>query len=71
MVNAPLAPSVRVTDNGDYMLLLYRDPYKSIQELSEAEMRLAGLRINPVTNIGSRTNYYNNIKIKSTSGKEM
>ncbi|NNJ88876.1 MAG: S9 family peptidase [Eudoraea sp.] len=71
LVNAPLAPSVRVTDNGEYMLLLYRDPYKSIQELSEAEMRLAGLRINPVTNIGSRTNYYNNIKIKSTSGKEV
>lgn len=71
LVNAPLAPTVRVTDNGDYMLLLYRDPYKSIQELSETEMRLAGLRINPVTNIGSRTNYYNNIKIKSTSGKEI
>ncbi len=71
LVNAPLAPSVRVTDNGDYMLLLYRDAYKSIQELSEAELRLAGLRINPVTNIGSRTNYYNNIKIKSTSGKEI
>ncbi|WP_297761462.1 prolyl oligopeptidase family serine peptidase [uncultured Muriicola sp.] len=71
LVNAPLAPTVRVTDNGDYMLLLYRDPYKSIQELSETELRLAGLRINPVTNIGSRTNYYTNIKIKSTSGKEV
>ncbi|MBT8281306.1 MAG: prolyl oligopeptidase family serine peptidase [Muriicola sp.] len=71
LVNAPLAPSVSVTENGEYMLLLYRDPYKSIQELSEAEMRLAGLRINPVTNIGSRTNYYNNIKVKSTSGTEV
>lgn len=71
LVNAPLAPTVRVTDNGDYMLLLYRDAYKSIQELSEAELRLAGLRINPVTNIGSRTNYYNNIKIKSTAGDEI
>lgn len=64
LVDAPLAPSVRITDEGKYMVLLYRDYYKSIAELSEKEMRLAGLRINPKTNIGSRTNYYNNIKIK-------
>ncbi len=70
LVNAPLAPSVRITDNGNYMLLLYRDAYKSIQELSEPEMRLGGLRINPKTNIGSRTNYYNNIKIKIPTARE-
>jgi len=70
LVNAPLAPSVRITDNGKYMLLLYRDAYKSIQELSEPEMRLGGLRINPKTNIGSRTNYYNNIKIKTPTARE-
>ena len=33
-------------------------------------MRLAGLRINPVTNIGSRTNYYTNLKVKKTTDKE-
>jgi len=70
LVNAPLAPRVRMTDNGKYMLLLYRDAYKSIAELSEPEMRLAGLRINPVTNIGSRTNYYNNIMVKAPSAKD-
>ncbi|MEM9077366.1 MAG: prolyl oligopeptidase family serine peptidase [Bacteroidota bacterium] len=64
LVDAPLAPSVRISDDGKYMVLLYRDYYKSIAELSEKEMRLAGLRINPKTNIGSRTNYYNNIKIQ-------
>ncbi|MGB0177260.1 MAG: prolyl oligopeptidase family serine peptidase, partial [Owenweeksia sp.] len=36
---------------------------------SEEEMRLAGLRINPKTNIGSRTNYYNNIEVKKASVK--
>jgi dipeptidyl aminopeptidase/acylaminoacyl peptidase len=70
LVNAPLAPTVRMTDNGKHMLLLYRDAYKSIAELSEPEMRLAGLRINPVTHIGSRTNYYNNIMVKSPSARE-
>ena len=70
LVDAPLAPRVLIDNNGKYMVMLYRDYYKSIAELSETELRLAGLRINPKTNIGSRTNYYNNIKIKSPNAKE-
>jgi len=54
---------------GDNMVLLYRNQYKTIAELSETEMRLAGLRINPVTNIGSRTNYITNLKVKKTKDK--
>lgn len=71
LVDAPLAPSVLMTDNDKYMVLRYRDYYKSIAELSEEELRLAGLRINPKTNIGSRTNYYNNIKIKEIGSNEV
>ncbi|MEM1259469.1 MAG: prolyl oligopeptidase family serine peptidase [Bacteroidota bacterium] len=70
LVDAPLAPSVLITDDGNYMVLLYRDYYKTIAELSETELRLAGLRINPKTNIGSRTNYYNNVKVKQIGKKE-
>ena len=70
LVNAPLAPSVLIDSKGENVVLLYRDAYKSIAELSETEMRLAGLRINPQTNIGSRTNYYNNIKVKKAISKE-
>ncbi|BFP39661.1 prolyl oligopeptidase family serine peptidase [Flavobacteriaceae bacterium GF1] len=70
LVDAPLAPRVLLTDDGKYMVLLYRNYYKSIAELSETELRLAGLRINPKTNIGSRTNYYNNIKIKEVGSSE-
>lgn len=70
LVDAPLPPSVRLTEDGDYMVFLYRDAYKSIAELSETEMRLAGLRINPKTNIGSRTNYYNNIKVQKVGDDE-
>ncbi|WP_027077948.1 alpha/beta hydrolase family protein [Maribacter antarcticus] len=69
LVEAPLAPSVLMDESGNYMVMLYRDYYKSIEELSEKELRLAGLRINPKTNIGSRTNYYNHIKIKSLNRK--
>ncbi|QCW99266.1 S9 family peptidase [Aggregatimonas sangjinii] len=71
LVDAPLAPSVLINDSGEHMVLLYRDYYKSINELSETELRLAGLRINPKTNIGSRTNYYNNIKIKTPKGEKI
>ncbi|MGI9541718.1 MAG: alpha/beta hydrolase family protein [Cyclobacteriaceae bacterium] len=67
LVDVPMAPSVRIDSKGEYMMLRYRDTYKSIAELSEPEMRLAGLRINPKTNIGSRTRYYNNIEVKKTT----
>ena len=70
LVNAPLAPSVLLSDDGEYMVLLYRDYYKTIAELSETELRLAGLRINPKTNIGSRTNYYNNVIVKEIGDKD-
>ncbi|GHC63372.1 alpha/beta hydrolase family protein [Ulvibacter litoralis] len=70
LVDAPLAPSVFIDSKGENVVLLYRDAYKSISELSETELRLAGLRINPKTNIGSRTNYYNNLKVKKASDKD-
>ncbi|MDY8135622.1 alpha/beta hydrolase family protein [Aquimarina sp. 2201CG5-10] len=70
LADVPLAPSVRIDDLGENLIFLYRDGYKTISELSEKEMRLAGLRINPKTNISSRITYYNNIKIKKTSDKE-
>ncbi|MDC8001956.1 prolyl oligopeptidase family serine peptidase [Aequorivita todarodis] len=70
LVEAPLAPSVWIDSKGENVVLYYRDAYKSIAELSEAELRLGGLRINPKTNIGSRTRFYNNIKVKKASEKD-
>ena len=70
LVEAPLAPSVQIDSKGENVILFYRDPYKSISELSETELRLGGLRINPKTNIGSRTTFYNNVKVKKATAKE-
>ena len=70
LIDVPLAPSVLFDNNKHYMVLLYRDAYKSIAELSQSELRLGGLRINPTTNIGSRVTYYNNIEIKNIAEKE-
>jgi len=63
-------PSIQYDDKKNYILFLFRDNYKSIEELSVKEMRLGGLRIDPVTNIGSRVTYYNNIKIKNLKKKK-
>lgn len=64
LVDVPLAPSTLIDSDAEKIVFLYRDQYKSIAELSEEEMRLGGLRINPVTNISSRATYYNNIQVK-------
>ena len=65
LVDVPLAPSVRMDNNKEYMLLLYRDAFKTIAELSKEELRLGGLRIDPATNIGSRTRYYNKVELQN------
>ena len=38
--------------------------------LSQEELRLGGLRIDPRTNIGSRTTYYNNLRIRFLNDKK-
>ena len=64
LAEAPLAPRIDMDRNGENIIFLYRNNYKTIEELSETELRLGGLRINPVTNIGSRTTFYSEIKIR-------
>jgi dipeptidyl aminopeptidase/acylaminoacyl peptidase len=58
------APSVSMDTKKEYMLLSYRNTYKTLEDLSQEEMRLGGLRINPVTNISSTVTYINNLKIR-------
>jgi dipeptidyl aminopeptidase/acylaminoacyl peptidase len=65
LVDVPRAPSVWMNEEKSVMVLMYRDAFQSIEELSRTELRLGGLRIDPVTNIGSRTTYVNDIKIQS------
>lgn len=66
LIDVPRAPGISLDKQSDNILFYYRDGYQSIEQLSQAEMRLGGLRINPVTNIGSRTVFYNNIELGST-----
>ncbi|WP_320282148.1 alpha/beta hydrolase family protein [Draconibacterium sp. IB214405] len=63
LIDAPAVPSASFDAKNENIVLLHRNQFKSIAELSEPELRLAGLRINPVTNIGSRTRYFSNISL--------
>src|SRR5690606_23362449 len=65
LAEAPLAPRIMMDRKGENIIFLYRSNYKTIAELSETELRLGGLRINPVTNIGSRTTYSTELKIRN------
>ncbi|MGM5470731.1 alpha/beta hydrolase family protein [Flavobacteriaceae bacterium LMO-SS05] len=64
LAEAPLAPSIRMDSKGENIVFLYRSNFKTIEELSEEELRLGGLRINPATNIGSRTRFNTDIKVR-------
>lgn len=70
LVEYERAPTVRMDSRKEYMYLTYRDTYSSLEELNQEEMRLAGLRINPITNIATGTAYSNNLKVRKVSERE-
>ena len=63
------APSVSMDTKKEYMLLTYRNTYKSLDDLNQDELRLGGLRINPITNISSTVTYVNNLKLRKIKDK--
>ena len=65
LVDVELSPWVLMNESQTQMVMVYRNVYKSIEELSQEELRLGGLRIDPKTNIGSRVTYFNKIEVKS------
>src|SRR5690554_4766149 len=69
LVDVSRAPSVFMDEAKSHMILVSRNAYGSIEELSQEELRLGGLRIDPKTNIGSRVSYFNNIELKHLKSK--
>lgn len=63
------APTVSMDTKKEFMLLSFRNTYKTLDDLNQEEMRLGGLRINPITNISSSITYINNLKIRKISDK--
>jgi dipeptidyl aminopeptidase/acylaminoacyl peptidase len=71
LVDYDRPPATLIDDATENMVLLYRDTYKSIEQLSEKEMRLGGLRINPATQIGSRVTFYDKVEVQKVGSKNL
>ena len=71
LVDYERAPSVLVDSKSEYILFTYRNTYKNLEDLTQDEMKLGGLRVNPTTNISSTITYINNLKIRKFKGTEL
>ncbi|MBN7809615.1 S9 family peptidase [Algoriphagus sp. H41] len=71
LFNADPTPSVSFSKDGGLMLVLERAGAPSIEDLSQPELRIAGIRINPAISGQSRAGSFHNVKLKKTrSGEE-
>lgn len=59
-----------VSKSNKYLLLMERPLYNSLEELSEPELRLAGLRINPETFDAARSSYYTKLTLQLLQGNK-
>ena len=72
VLNAPLPPQVSVNPTRDMMLMADQRRYPPIADLAQPMLRLAGSRINPLTNGPHRGTYYVSLTLKNiSSGSEM
>ncbi len=67
LVDAPRTPLVSISPDQKWMLLMNYPTLTSIEDLSQPELRLAGLRINPRTNGPSREWHFNKMMFKKIS----
>ena len=70
LVKVDRAPSVVMDSKKEVLVFLYSNMYKTIGELSEPEMKLAGVRINPNTNSASGVRYNTKISIQLSRSSE-
>ncbi|MDW3647505.1 MAG: prolyl oligopeptidase family serine peptidase [Bacteroidia bacterium] len=65
LADAAPTPAVSLSPDDQWMLLMQRSSMPSIAELSQPELRIGGLRINPRNNGQSRTSYYLGFRFRS------
>lgn len=70
LVDAKLPPSLSLSPAQNVMLLMERPNFPAITELAQEELRLAGLRINPATNSGSRSSFLNDLRLKDVNSNK-
>jgi dipeptidyl aminopeptidase/acylaminoacyl peptidase len=64
-------PLISVDHKGEWMLVIGRNSYPSVEELAQPELRIAGLRFNPNNFSPSRQNFISDLALKNLrTGKE-
>ncbi len=63
-------PSIYMNSKKDWLIFAHRNTYKTLDDLNQQEMKLAGLRVNPVTNISSTVTYITNLKVRKFNDKK-
>ena len=61
LVMAKPTPGISIDSKGEWMLLMERSSFPSVEELAQPELRIAGLRINPKNFGPSRSGYAVNL----------
>lgn len=65
-------PGVNIDSKAEWMLLIERNSYPTVEELGQPELRIAGMRLNPNNYTPSRQTYINNFVLKNIkTNKEM
>ena len=70
LIDAAPEPAVRISPDGDWMLLIERDAMPGIDDVSRPMLRLAGVRIDPVANSRFRTSFDRGLSLRKTAGGE-
>jgi dipeptidyl aminopeptidase/acylaminoacyl peptidase len=65
LIDAKPTPRVSVSPDNKWILLLEYPPLLPLSEISARELRLAGLRIRPITNGPSRAGYFTKLTLKN------
>ena len=65
LIDAPSTPSVSIDSKAEWMVLMERPGYPSIEDIAAPELRIGGTRINPATNGRSRQNPMTGLSLKN------
>lgn len=63
VVLAKLSPVSMISPDNRWMLQLERSPFRTVAQLAQPELKLAGVRINPATFGGSRQTEYTGVSV--------
>ncbi|MBK9292309.1 MAG: S9 family peptidase [Bacteroidetes bacterium] len=68
LVDAPATPGVMLSPKADRFLVVQYPGLASVDELAAPELRLAGIRINPLTNGASRARFASGLELGDMTG---